>query len=56
VDASAPLTGAAFRLLGALAIPVAVVLTRGRSTVDRRVTVLVAAGLLPNLAVSLRAV
>ena len=45
--------GLAFRLLGILAIALAVALTRGRSPVGRRVAGLVAAGLVPSLAVLL---
>jgi hypothetical protein len=47
---SASLAASAFSLLGVLAIAVAVVVTRVRSTVDRQVAVLVATGLLLYLA------
>jgi hypothetical protein len=50
VNPSAPLAGPAFSLLGVLAIAVAVVVTRVRSTVGWLVTVLVAAGLPLDLA------
>jgi hypothetical protein len=40
-----------FSLLTVLAIAIAIVLTRGRGTVDRRVSALVATGLLPDLAI-----
>ena len=51
VDPAAPSGDLAFRLLGVLAIALAVAVTRVRSPVGRRVAGLVAAGLLPSLAV-----
>ena len=52
--AALALTGdLAFRLLGILAIVLAIAVTRGRSPVGRRVAGLVAAGLVPSLAVLL---
>jgi fluoride ion exporter CrcB/FEX len=50
VHPAAPMGDLAFRLLGVLAIAVAVAVTRARGPVGRRVAVLVAAGLLPALA------
>ena len=52
-DPAAPLGDLAFRLLGVLAIAVAVAVTRVRGPVGRRVAGLVATGLLPSLAVSI---
>jgi hypothetical protein len=52
-DPAAPVGDLAFRLLGVLAIAVAVAVTRVRSPVGRRVAGLVAAGLLPSLAVTI---
>jgi hypothetical protein len=55
--AALALTGdLAFRLLGILAIVLAIAVTRGRSPVGRRVAGLVAAGLVPSLAVLLAGV
>jgi hypothetical protein len=53
VHPAAPSGDLAFRLLGVLAIALAVAVTRVRSPVGRRVAGLVAAGLLPSLAVTL---
>ena len=53
VHPAAPLGDLAFRLLGVLAIALAVAVTRVRGPVGRRVAGLVAAGLLPSLAVTL---
>ncbi len=53
VHPGAPLGDLAFRLLGVLVIAVAVAVTRVRGPVGRRVTGLVAAGLLPSLAVTI---
>ena len=53
VNPAAPLGDLAFRLLGVLAIAVAVAVTRVRGPVGRRVAGLVATGLLPSLAVSI---
>jgi hypothetical protein len=53
VHPAAPVGDLAFRLLGVLAIALAVAVTRVRSPVSRRVAGLVAAGLLPSLAVTL---
>jgi hypothetical protein len=50
VHPAAPVRDLAFRLLGVLAIAVAVTLTRARGPVGRRVAGLVAAGILPALA------
>ena len=50
---AAPLGDLAFRLLGVLAIALAVAVTRVRGPVGRRVAGLVAAGLLPSLAVAI---
>ena len=50
-DPAAPIWELAFRLLGVLAIAVAVAVTRVRGPVGRRVAGLVATGLLPSLAV-----
>jgi hypothetical protein len=52
-DPAAPIWDLAFRLLGVLAIAVAVAVTRVRGPVGRRVAGLVAAGLLPSLAVAI---
>jgi hypothetical protein len=52
-DPAAPVGDLAFRLLGVLAIAVAVAVTRVRGPVGRRVAGLVAAGLLPSLAVTI---
>ena len=52
VNPAAPTGDLAFRLLGVLAITVAVAVTCVRGPVGRRVAGLVAAGLLPSLAVS----
>jgi len=52
-DPAAPVGDLAFRLLGVLAIAVAVAVTRVRSPVGRRVAGLVATGLLPSLAVTI---
>lgn len=52
-DPAAPVVDLAFRLLGVLVIAVAVAVTRVRGPVGRRVTGLVAAGLLPSLAVTI---
>ena len=52
-DPAAPLGDLAFSLLGVLAIAVAVAVTCVRGPVGRRVAGLVAAGLLPSLAVSI---
>jgi hypothetical protein len=52
-DPGAPMGDLAFRLLGVLAIAVAVAVTRVRGPVGRRVAGLVATGLLPSLAVTL---
>jgi hypothetical protein len=49
-DPAAPMGDLAFRLLGVLAIAVAVAVTRVRGPVGRRVAGLVAAGVLPSLA------
>ena len=53
VDPAAPSGDLAFRLLGVLAIAVAVAVTRVRGPVGRRVAGLVATGLLPSLAVTI---
>ena len=53
VHPAAPSGDLAFRLLGVLAIAVAVAVTRVRSPVGRRVAGLVATGLLPTLAVTI---
>ena len=53
VHPAAPSGDLAFRLLGVLAIALAVAVTRVRSPAGRRVAGLVAAGLLPSLAVAL---
>jgi hypothetical protein len=53
VHPAAPSGDLAFRLLGVLAIALAVAVTRVRGPVGRRVAGLVAAGLLPSLAVTL---
>jgi hypothetical protein len=53
VDPAAPSGDLAFRLLGVLAIALAVAVTRVPGPVGRRVAGLVAAGLLPSLAVTL---
>ena len=53
VSPAAPMGDLAFRLLGVLAIAVAVAVTRVRSPVGRRVAGLVATGLLPSLAVTI---
>ena len=53
VDPAAPVGDLAFRLLGVLAIAVAVAVTRVRGPVGRRVAGLVAPGLLPSLAVTI---
>jgi hypothetical protein len=53
VHPAAPMGDLAFRLLGVLAIAVAVAVTRVRGTVGRRVAGLVATGLLPSLAVTI---
>ena len=53
VNPAAPLGDLAFRLLGVLAIAVAVAVTRVRGPVGRRVAGLMAAGLLPTLAVTI---
>ena len=53
VHPAAPSGDLAFRLLGVLAIALAVAVTRVRSPVGRRVAGLLAAGLLPSLAVTL---
>ena len=53
VNPAAPTGDLAFRLLGVLAITVAVAVTCVRSPVGRRVAGLVAAGLLPSLALLL---
>ena len=53
VNPAAPLGDLAFRLLGILAIAVAVAVTRVRGPVGRRVAGLVATGLLPSLAVTI---
>jgi hypothetical protein len=50
VHPAAPLGDLAFRLLGVLAIALAIAVTRVPGPVDRRVAGLVAAGLLPSLA------
>jgi hypothetical protein len=50
VSPTAPVEGPAFSLLGVLLIAFAVVVTRVRGTVGWRVAVLVATGLLVNLA------
>jgi hypothetical protein len=52
-DPAAPMGDLAFRLLGVLAIAVAVAVTRVRGPVGRRVAGLVATGLLPSLAVTI---
>ena len=52
-DPAAPIWDLAFRLLGVLAIAVAVAVTCVRGPVGRRVAGLVAAGLLPSLAVAI---
>lgn len=52
-DPAAPVVDLAFRLLGVLVIAVAVAVTRVRGPVGRRVAGLVAAGLLPSLAVTI---
>jgi hypothetical protein len=52
-DPAAPIWDLAFRLLGVLAIAVAVAVTCVRGPVGRRVAGLVATGLLPSLAVTL---
>jgi hypothetical protein len=52
-DPAAPVEDLAFRLLGVLAIAVAVAVTCVRGPVGRRVAGLVAAGLLPSLAVTI---
>jgi hypothetical protein len=52
-DPAAPVGDLAFRLLGVLAIAVAVAVTRVRGPVGRRVAGLVATGLLPSLAVAI---
>jgi len=52
-DPAAPIWDLAFRLLGVLAIAVAVAVTCVRSPAGRRVAGLMAAGLLPSLAVTL---
>ena len=52
-DPAAPVGDLAFRLLGVLAIAVAVAVTRVRGPVGRRVAGLVATGLLPSLAVTI---
>ena len=52
VNPAAPMGDLAFRLLGVLAIAVAVAVTRVRGPVGRRVAGLVATGLLPSLAVT----
>jgi hypothetical protein len=52
-DPAAPIWDLAFRLLGVLAIAVAVAVTRVRGPVGRRVAGLVATGLLPSLAVTI---
>ena len=52
-DPAAPIWDLAFRLLGVLAIAVAVAVTCVRGPVGRRVAGLVAAGLLPTLAVTI---
>jgi hypothetical protein len=51
-DPAAPMGDLAFRLLGVLAIAVAVAVTCVRSPVGRRVAGLAATGLLPSLAVA----
>jgi hypothetical protein len=53
VNPAAPIWDLAFRLLGVLAIAVAVAVTCVRGPVGRRVAGLVAAGLLPGLAVAI---
>jgi hypothetical protein len=53
VHPAAPVGDLGFRLLGVLAIALAVAVTRVRGPVGRRVAGLVAAGLLPSLAVTL---
>jgi hypothetical protein len=53
VHPGAPVGALAFRLLGVLAIALAVAVTRVRSPAGRRVAGLVAAGLLPSLAATL---
>jgi hypothetical protein len=53
VHPAAPSGDLAFRLLGVLAIALAVAVTRVRGPVGRRVAGLVAAGLLPSLAVTI---
>ena len=53
VNPAAPMGDLAFRLLGVLAIAVAVAVTRVRGPVGRRVAGLVATGLLPSLAVTI---
>jgi hypothetical protein len=53
VDPAAPVGDLVFRLLGVLAIAVAVAVTCVRGPVGRRVAGLVATGLLPSLAVTL---
>ena len=53
VHPAAPSGDLAFRLLGVLAIALAVAVTRVRGPAGRRVAGLVAAGLLPSLAVTL---
>jgi hypothetical protein len=53
VHPAAPMGDLAFRLLGVLAIAIAVAVTRVRGTVGRRVAGLVATGLLPSLAVTI---
>jgi hypothetical protein len=53
VHPAAPMNDLAFRLLGVLAIAVAVAVTRVRGPVGRRVAGLVAAGVLPSLAVAI---
>ena len=52
-DPAAPIWDLAFRLLGVLAIAVAVAVTRVRGPVGRRVAGLAATGLLPTLAVAI---
>jgi hypothetical protein len=52
-DPAAPVGDLAFRLLGVLAIAVAVAVTRVRGPVGRRVAGLAATGLLPSLAVAI---
>ena len=53
VDPAAPMEDLAFRLLGVLAIAVAVAVTCVRGPVGRRVAGLMATGLLPSLAVTI---